>query len=122
MRELKIDPVTLDFLRDGRGGLVYADGAETAVLHQLSIEFGGDWLLPTDGSRLHELSLFGGANSPEAIDAEIRRCLDVLVRRGRISEPQVVARQVRTGRVDAEVRYRDTRTGRPISFSTTSEE
>lgn len=120
-RELKIDPVTHDLVRDGRGGFVYATGAETAVLHQLQIHFGGDWLLPEDGSRLHELALFGGADSAAAIEAEIRRALDVLVKRGRILDPQVVARQVRAGRVDADVNYRDTRTGRLIRFSTTTE-
>lgn len=119
-RDLKIDPVTHDLVRDGRGGFAYAAGAETAVLHQLEIHFGGDWLLPDDGSRLHELALFSGDASAD-IDAEIRRALDVLVKRGRILDPQVVARQVRAGRVDADVSYRDAKTGRLIRFSTTTE-
>lgn len=118
MRDIKIDPVTQDLVRDGRGGFVYATGAETSVLHQLSIHFGGDWLSPEDGSRLHELSLFSTAAPAADIEAETRRSLDVLVRRGRIADPSVEARQIKPGRVDVNVSYRDVRSGQLIRFTT----
>lgn len=117
MRELKIDPKTGDLVRDGRGGLAYSVGAETAVLHQISIHFGGDWLAPEDGSRLHDLQYFTG-DAPGRIKTEIERALAQLQRRGLISEIEVETSAAGVGRVVATCRYRDTRTGRVVSFST----
>jgi phage baseplate assembly protein W len=119
MRELKIDPNTQDFVRDGKGGLVYAAGAETAVLHQVAIHFGEDWLAPDDGSRLHDLQYFTG-DAAARIKTELERALTHLERRGRISEIEVTTTQTSSGLVDATTRYRDTRTRRASSFTVTT--
>lgn len=117
MREIKIDPATNDLVRDGKGGYVYVEGAETAVLHQLSITLDGDWLAPEDGSLLHDLQYFTG-DAPEKVQTELERALGVLEKRGRVSEVQVTASQQSGGRVVSTVTYRDTRTGRVFSFTT----
>lgn len=117
MREILIDPLTRNFVRDGAGGFRFAVGAETSVLHQLEIHFGGDWLAPEDGSLLHELDAFTGEDDA-LIKAELERCLGVLVRRGRISDVAVTMTPTPVGgRSDATVSYRDARTGRPLSFT-----
>lgn len=119
MREIKIDPTTNDLVRDGKGGYVYTESADTAVLHQLAIHFGADWLAPDDGSRIHDLQYFTG-DSAERIKAEIERALGVLEARGRIGNIEVTAEQEAGGAVVATTRYRDTRTGRVTSFTTRS--
>ncbi|MGL5361518.1 MAG: hypothetical protein ACRDBH_01465 [Bosea sp. (in: a-proteobacteria)] len=119
MRELKIDPETEDFVRDGAGGLVYDDGAGTAVLHALKIRFGADWLLPEDGSQLEEISRSSGP-ATERIQLDVERALGVLESRGRISHIKVTATQTTATRVDVIVEYRDARTGRAIRFTASS--
>ena len=113
MREFYIDPITKDRVAEG-GSFRLADGAETAVLHALEIHLGGDWYLPGDGSRLHDLQAFTGA-SEEVFAAEVTRALEVLVRRGRITDVSVKVSSPRTGRKDITIGYTDARTGRAIT-------
>ena len=111
-REIKIDPTTNDLVRDGRGGFVYADGAETAILHAIRIHFGGDWYLPGDGSRLHDHQALLGADVDD-VASELTRALTPLVTRLRISNVSVIPQPSSVlGRFDLSIHYTDARTGR----------
>ena len=114
MRELAIDPVTKDFISDGRGSLALSAGAETAVLHALEIRLGDDWYLPGDGSKLNDTQAFSGATN-DMFAAEIHRALAVLVLRGRISDVEVVVTSPKPGRRDVTIYYTDAQSGRAIT-------
>ncbi len=114
MRELAIDPVTKDFVSDGRGSLALSAGAETAVLHALEILLGEDWYLPGDGSKLNDAQAFSGATD-DMFAAELRRALAVLEQRGRISDVHVVVTSSRPSRRDVTIYYTDAQSGRAIT-------
>lgn len=116
-KDYKFDPVTGDLVRDGRGGFVLVDTAETALQEQILHHYGAWWGAPAQGSRLHDLRAFGRDKRKAAQD-EVRRALHELEKRGRISNLEVVAEQPEQGRIVVASKSRDTSTGSTITTRT----
>jgi len=112
-RDYKFDPVTQDLVRDGKGGFVLVDTAETALQEQVLHHYRAWWGAPEQGSRLHELRAFG-RDKAKGAQEEVRRALHELEKRGRISNLEVVAEQPRQGRINVASKSRDTSTGKTI--------
>lgn len=113
--DYKFDPMTGDLVRDGRGGFVLVDTAETALQEQVRHHYRAWWGAPAHGSRLHNLRAFGGRDKMMAAQDEVRRALHVLEQAGRISNLEVIAEQPRQGRINVASSARDTGTGQVIS-------
>lgn len=113
-KDFKIDPVTGDFVRDGKGGWVLVETAETAVQLQLATRYRSWWRDPEKGSQLGDPRLLVGSNKVQAAQAEAQRALRVLERAGRIAQVQVIAEQPQPSRVVVQATFRDTSTGQQI--------
>jgi phage gp46-like protein len=113
-KDFKIDPATGDFVRDGKGGWMLVETAETAVQLQLATPYRSWWRDPEKGSQLGDIRLLVGGNKEQAAEAEAQRALRVLERAGRIANVQVIAEQPQPGRVAVQATFRDTSTGQQI--------
>lgn len=120
MRELVLDPVTRDLVRDGAGGFKYTESAATAVMIALSSHF-EEWCLgPDDGSKLHQLIRGNDVNGLEdAIADEVARCLQPMVSRGRISILSVGVLRDSVGRLEVTTKIQDNSTGQPADVVVT---
>ena len=116
-RDYKFDPITHDLVRDGKGGFVLVDTAETAVQEQILHHYRAWWGAPEQGSRLHDLRAFG-RDKQRAAQEETRRALHELELRGRISNLEVTSEAPRNGRINVASKSRDTGTGKTISTTT----
>ncbi len=116
-KDYKFDPVTGDLVRDGKGGFVLVETAETALQEQVLHHYRAWWGAPEQGSRLHEFRALG-RDQRKASEDEVRRALHELEKRGRISNLEVVAEQPRQGRIHVASRSRDTGTGQTITTKT----
>jgi len=116
-KDYRFDPVTGDLVRDGKGGFVLVDTAETALQEQVLHHYRAWWGAPEQGSRLHDLRAFG-RDKRKAAEAETRRALHELEKRGRISNLEVVAEQPTQGRINVATKSRDTSTGQIIRTKT----
>lgn len=114
--DFKIDPITRDFVRDGRGGWEHTETADTAVLHQLEIHYGTWWGDDAIGSRLHDRALFASDPGP-GVAAETTRALGLLVDEQLIGDVQVTAKEVKAGRVDGRTSYRLVETGQLVQLA-----
>jgi hypothetical protein len=109
----KFDPVTQDFVSDGRGGYERTQTAETSVMNQLTAIRGawwGDAELGTFEDGLRELQ----ANPPQLAEQALRRGLGRLEALGRITAVEVRATEPVAGRVRADTKFRDTSTGQKV--------
>lgn len=113
-KSFRINPLTGDFVRDGRGGWVLTDTAETAVQLQLVHHYRAWWGAPERGSRLHDPRVFTG-NKLQAVKAEAERAMRVLEQAGRIANVEMVVEQPQQGRIVIEIKARDTATGKAIA-------
>jgi phage gp46-like protein len=116
-KDYKFDPTTGDLVRDGKGGFVLVDTAETAMQEQINHHYQEWWGAPEQGSRVHDLRSFG-RDKAKAVADELRRALRRLEAAGRISNIQVIADPQKNGRIVAAATSRDTGTGQPISAKT----
>lgn len=103
-RDRKIDPITLDYVDDGKGGFVEVDVLENQIVLSFSVDAGlweGD---PTFGHRLRELS--------RAVDSDLnrRRLADLgrealvwLVENGSLSSVECVVESFGFGKVAFQV-------------------
>jgi phage gp46-like protein len=113
-KDYKFDPVTGDLVRDGKGGFVLVDTAETALQEQVLHHYQAWWGAPAQGSRLHDLRAVGRDKVRAAI-AEAQRALGALVKAGRISNLEVVGEAPKAGRIVVATKSRDTGTGKTIA-------
>jgi phage gp46-like protein len=113
-KDFKIDPAIGDFVRDGEGGWVLVETAETAVQLQLATRYKSWWRDPEKGSQLGDIRLLAGSNKVQAAQAEAQRALRVLEQAGRIAQVQVIAEQSQPGRIAVQATFRDTSTGQQV--------
>jgi phage gp46-like protein len=116
--DYKFDAVTGDLVRDGKGGFVLVETAETAVQEQLRHRYQAWWGAPQRGSLLGDIRSLVGRDKAQAAQAEAQRALRVLEQAGRISNVQVIAEQQAQGRVVVSATFRDTSTGQVVEAST----
>lgn len=109
----KFDPVTQDFVRDGRGGYERTATAETSVLNQLLAHRGECWHDPELGSDLHDLEALQ-ADPAALAGASARTALERLERLGRITAIEVEASEPAVGRVRVDTKCRDTSTSQVV--------
>lgn len=114
-KSLKYDPLTRDLIKNGKGWFEKTSSAETTVMHQVLVHADGAWHDPQLGSFLHDLKRFQGRPQVSA-PAELRRALNVLAARGRISNIEVTAEKSKPGRVFVISKCRDTSTGQIVSL------
>ena len=110
----KFDPVTQDFIRDGRGGFEKTATAETSVMNQLLAHRGECWHDPELGSDLHDLEALQPDPAVLA-EQEARRALERLERSGRIANVEAVGTEPAPGRVDVQTKFRDTSTSQVVA-------
>lgn len=113
-KDYKFDPVTGDLVRDGKGGFVLVDTAETALFEQMTHHFRAWWARPDHGSRLHDVRAFKATDLPSVV-AEARRALGQLESAGRIANVQVRGETPKVGRIVVASTSRDTSTGRTLT-------
>jgi phage gp46-like protein len=103
-RDRKIDPVTLDYVDDGRGGFVECDVLENQIVISFSVAFGSWEGDPTLGHRLGELA--------RAVDSDLnrRRMADLgrealawLVADGSLESVECIVEQYDRGKVAFQV-------------------
>ncbi len=82
--DIKIDPVTRDFVDDGAGGWLEVDDSSTAVICQLDSREGRWWGDPVAGSRVKEI-LESDLATPELIEDAVKRAMTALVQAKAIS-------------------------------------
>lgn len=111
--DLKIDPITQDFVRDGAGGWETTEHGDTAVLHQLVCHYDAWWGDQQLGSRLHDRDLFTTAPAALVV-AEVERALGVLIKDALIADLEVTAAEVGAGRVDVRTIYRLVASGQDV--------
>jgi phage gp46-like protein len=107
------DPVTGDFVRDGKGGFVRVFTAEASVQNQLLAHEGECWQDPLLGSKLHDLKALQRdplTLAPQAAERALAR----LEAAGRITAVETEAEIPFQGRVNLATRFRDTSTGQLI--------
>lgn len=116
-RDRELDPITHDYVADGKGGRRTVTTAATQVQHQVLGEIDRWWGDPEAGSRVHEFERSGaGAADEQAIGDAIRGALERLERAGRIRN--LVVTTTRSGsRIDARAEMVDVSTGEPFSVS-----
>lgn len=117
-KDYKFDPVTGDLVRDGKGGHVLVDTAETALQEQIVHHYQKWWGAPNQGSGVFDVRNFGGKDMQRAAQAEVQRALHVLEQAGRISNLEVTSEAPRLGRIVVASKSRDTGTGKTISTKT----
>lgn len=111
--DLKLDPITLDFVRNTSGGWERTEHGDTAVINQLTCHWNAWWADPDVGSRIFDRDLF--TSDPAVLIAEeTRRALQLLVDEELIADLEVAAVEVRTGRVDVRTKYRLVATGQDV--------
>lgn len=106
----KRDPITGDFIKDGRGGWVKTRTSENLVRNQLLAKYQRAWQDPELGSRLHDRERFQAAPAP-LIEDEVRRSLGRVQEAGRIASLEVKASSPQAGRVSGSTRFVDVSTG-----------
>ncbi len=112
----QFDPVTNDLVDDGKGSFVRTFTAQTHVQLQVRCRAGQCWQDPLLGSFFFDLSRFQAA--PDiTVPGEMRRCLGVLEKRGRIANIDVASQQRSPTRIDVQAKCRDTSTGQPVTAS-----
>jgi phage gp46-like protein len=116
-KDYKFDSVTGDLVRDGKGGFVLIDTAETALQEQVLHHYNKWWGAPQQGSRVHDIRAFG-KDKTQAAKEEVRRALHELEKAGRISNLDVIADQPKQGRVNVASTSRDTGTGQLVKTKT----
>lgn len=117
-----IDPATLDYVRDGRGGWVHTADHRTAVLIGLSVELNRSPYDPEDGTLIAERRAAGDLSSPEFIGAETVRVLEAFARAGILANPVVAIRDEAgaplldaDGRTIVDTAWIDLASGSPIN-------
>jgi hypothetical protein len=108
------DPITGDYIKDGKGGFVKTFTAENLVRNQTKAHFAACWHDPDLGSRLYDLEPFKTSPGP-LVEAELRRTLARVEATGRIANVTARAQQTRAGRVDAVTSFVDTSTGQLVT-------
>lgn len=111
--DLAMDPITGDFVSDGRGGWKRVEDASTSVLHQLRCHHDRWWADPDLGARFFDRAIFAAAPGPE-VQAETARALGVLVSEELIADLEVTAREAAAGRVNARTAYRVVASGQLV--------
>ncbi len=114
--DFKFSPTTRDLIRDDAGSVERTHSADTMVMHQLAIRYRSWWGGPELGTTLGNLKRFG--RNPElSILAEAKRALEVVQKRGRISNLQVKTEAPNQGRVNLATQFQDVRMGRVTKTS-----
>lgn len=111
-RDYFIDPTTNDLVKDGKGGFVMVETAQTSVYNQLKAKRGKCWHDEELGSDLHDLRAIQSA--PERLAPEAAKlALGRLVRARRIDAVEVRGELAPApgGRVLVVTRFRDTTSG-----------
>ncbi len=111
--DLKLDPITLDFVRNASGGWETTEHGDTAVINQLTVHWERWWADPDVGSRLFDRELFTDDPAP-LVEQETRRALQLLIDEELIDNLEVVAVEVKSGRVDVRTKYRLVATGQDV--------
>lgn len=112
-RDFKFDPVTQDWIPDGKGSFVTTELADTTVMHQLLCRYRQWWGDPELGSRLFDLNSF--QSNPAVLAAEeAKRCLNRLVASGRIANLEVEAEMQGPSRVVVATTFQDASTGQVV--------
>lgn len=116
--DIKIDPVTRDFVDDDQGGWVEADDSSTAMFCQLDCEEGKWWGDPRSGSQIKEI-LRSDLPTSEAINDAARRAGAQLVQAGMVSDLHVTALDEDNARGYAEqlVQWRDRASNKPADLA-----
>lgn len=110
--ELALDPVTRDYVDDGRGGFAEDRSSMPLVLHQLHERLGQWWGDPDAGSELHRLHQLGDSEQGRAELGNItQRALRPLAELGVISSLEVVVGRDELGRVLVRTSWQDLSTG-----------
>jgi phage gp46-like protein len=109
----KFDPLTGDFVSDGKGGYERTQTAETSVMNQLLARAGECWQDPELGSELHDLAAIQHNPGPLAAQ-KARVSLERLERLGRIADIVIVGSEPAVGRVRLDTTFRDTSTNQLV--------
>lgn len=109
----KFDPLTGDFVRDGKGGFVRIATAETSVMNQMLAKRGRCW----HDSQLGSEGLDAIDPTRPALDAaeKTRLALGRLEELGRIADLEVTASEPAPGRVRVDTKFRDTSTNQLVT-------
>lgn len=117
-----IDPGTLDYVRDGRGGWVHTPDNRSTVLIALSVQLNRSPYDPDDGTMIEERRTQGDLSSPDFIGAETIRVLENLARVGVVANPVVAVRDAAgdplsddQGRTQVDTAWIDLASGSPIT-------
>lgn len=116
-RDFKFDPVTQDWIPDGKGSFQTTEHADTMLMHQLVCTYRAWWGDGELGSRLNDPKNYGADPVTFAKD-EARRAIGVLIDRGRVANLQVDAEQPYPGRVNVATRSQDVSTGSVVDTFT----
>jgi phage gp46-like protein len=115
----RFDPVTEDFVSDGRGGYERTTTAETSIYNQLKAHRGECWQDDELGSRLHDLDAMQA--DPALLAAEDARIsLERLEADGRITAIEVSGSEPRPGVVRVDTKCRDTSTTQLVATHVTA--
>lgn len=110
----KFDPITQDFVRDGKGGFVRTETAETSMFNMMVAKRGKWWGDPELGTLEDGLRELQGNPVPDSEQA-FKRGLGRLEQMGRITDITVKATEDAPGRIFVQTDCRDTSTGLPVT-------
>ena len=112
-----IDPVTHDYVPNGKGGYLKTRTASTAVYHQILDELDRWWGDSEAGSKLYLLARenAGEANLRKAAEY-MKAALDPFVKAGRIAELEINVKRDARNRFVLEGGYRDVQSGEQIDL------
>lgn len=116
--DMKIDPRTLDFVDDGKGGWVEIDDSSTAVMCQLDAREGAWWGDPASGTRNKEILESEVPTLAELLDST-KRGMQALQAGGVISTAAISTLEEDTARGYAALylQWTDRRSTRPADLA-----
>lgn len=118
--DVAFDPLTGDLIDTPDGGILETTDSRTAVTFQMECALNAWWGDPTQGSRLRILLGSDGPDTivdPIDVIDETKRCLQLLVDEGVITDLAVAQETDEYGRLAILMTYRDSSTGHPIDIA-----
>lgn len=121
MKDMLLNPVTLDFVRTANGEWEETDDSRTIFLIAINTRLGQSPFDPDHGTSIYEIMQAGALVTPEVLQSETVRVGQALVRAGVLSDLVVAVRDARgrpladeAGRTTVKASWRDLASGSPI--------